>query len=96
MSDPDLTLNKFVYLDSNIRDLAMNEYNEKKTGFMAKIPFGIFALKRIDQTIDDPIWEAEKALCGNSDPTGQLPNQPHVEYLTVEFYMDPIQFSGNG
>ena len=64
---------------------------------MTKIPFGVFALKRIDQTIEDPVWEAAKSLHQNdSDPTEQLPNQPHVEFLSIEHYIDPLQFQDGG
>lgn len=96
VSDPSLTLNKFVYLGSDIRTTSMKEWQESKTGFMAKIPFGPFALTRVDKTIEDPVWEAAKSSCENNDPTEQLPNQPHIEFLTTEYYMDPLQFHGDG
>ena len=75
---------------------SLNEWHENKKGFMAKIPFGPFALTRIDRTIEDPVWEDAKSLCGNDDPTEQLPNQPHIEFLTTEYYMDALQFYDYG
>jgi hypothetical protein len=94
-------LNKFVYQGSDIFDSSVKEWYDNKAGFMAKVSFGPFALKRIDKIIEDPVWEAAKSLHKNDcqsdyDPTEQLPNQPHIEYLTTEFYMDPLQFQDGG
>ncbi len=68
---------------------------------MAVFPVGPFALKRIDKTIQDPVWEAAKSLHqgddhSNYDPSGQLPNQPHVEFWTTELYFGPPQFEHTG
>lgn len=56
---------------------------------MARFVFGCFALKRIDESIQDPVWEAAKVEKQCSDPTGQLPDQPHVEYFNSELYLVP-------
>lgn len=58
---------------------------------MSVFPFGPFALKRIDKTIQDPVWdsaktELQKTEPSKSDPTGQWSNQPHIEFWTSEFY----------
>ena len=74
----------------------MKEWHDKKTGFWARFPFGPFALKRIDKTIQDPVWEAAKLSHSNDDPTEQLPNQPHIEFWTTELYFPapPAQNDG--
>ncbi|CAF3738546.1 unnamed protein product [Rotaria sp. Silwood1] len=56
---------------------------------MAGVPVGPVALKRIDKTIQDPVWQAAQSKKqiddpSDYDPTGQLPNQPHIEFCTVE------------
>jgi hypothetical protein len=61
---------------------------------MASTQDGCVALMRIDKTIQDPIWEAAKSEkrsknASNDDPTGQLPNQPHIELLNSQFYIGP-------
>jgi hypothetical protein len=89
--DPDLTLDQFVYHNPDILPSLIEEWHESKTGFLSKFPFGPFALKRIDKTIQDPVWEAAKSLHqgddqSNYDPSGQLVNQPHIELWTTELY----------
>jgi hypothetical protein len=56
---------------------------------MTRFIFGCFALKRIDKSIQDPIWEAAKSEQQCDDPTGQLPNQPHIEFFNTELYLVP-------
>ncbi|CAF3915388.1 unnamed protein product, partial [Rotaria sp. Silwood1] len=56
---------------------------------MAGVPFGICALKRIDKTIQDPVWKAAQFEKQSDNPldydsTEQLPNQPHIEFITTE------------
>jgi hypothetical protein len=92
VNDPKLTLDRLVYHHADAIELAVKEWKDTKTGIMASIPFCIFALTRIDKTIQDPVWEAAKAEqqsknASNSDPTGQLPNQPHIEFIFSELYV---------
>ncbi|UJR07718.1 hypothetical protein I4U23_012003 [Adineta vaga] len=84
--DPYLTLDQYAFSNPQDLGLSIKEWHEKKTGFFARFPFGPFALKRIDKTIQDPIWEAAKSSCQNNDPSGQLSNQPHIEFWTTEQY----------
>jgi len=63
---------------------------------MARFIFGCFALKRIDKSIQDPIWEAAKSEQQCDDPTGQLPNQPHVEFFNSELYLVPPELHPEG
>ncbi|CAF1025670.1 unnamed protein product [Adineta steineri] len=91
VNDPSLTFDRFVYHDPNVLTSLIQEWHENKTGFLARFPFGTFALKRIDKTIQDPIWETAKSLHThddqlNYDPSGQLPNQPHIEFWNTELY----------
>ncbi|UJR34443.1 hypothetical protein I4U23_021850 [Adineta vaga] len=89
VNDPNLTMDRLVFHNPETIALAIKEWNETKTGFMSAIPFGPFALKRIDKTIFDPVWEAEKLKQQCDDPTGQLQNQPHIEFLTTELFCGP-------
>ena len=89
--DPSLTFDEVAYQNPDLLVSSTQEWNDKKTGFMARFPFGPFALKRIDKTIQDPVWEAAKSLYqgddqANYDPSGQLPNQPHIEFWNTELY----------
>jgi hypothetical protein len=98
--DPSLTLDKFAYHDPAILASSIKEWNDSKTGFMTKFPFGPFALKRIDKTIQDPVWEAAKSLHQNDyqsdyDPTEQLLNQPHIEFWTTELYFTSFPFQND-
>ncbi|CAF0940143.1 unnamed protein product [Rotaria sordida] len=89
VNDPSLTLDRFVYHSPDALQSSTNQWLNIKTGVMAGIPFGLVALKRIDKTIQDPVWKAaqsKKQINNPSDydPTGQLPNQPHIEFFTTE------------
>ncbi|CAF3705119.1 unnamed protein product, partial [Rotaria sp. Silwood1] len=89
VNDSNLTLDRFVYYHPDALALSVKEWNKTKTGFLAGLPFGPFALKRIDKTIQDPVWEAAKLEKQKTqpleyDPTGQWPNQPHIEFWTSE------------
>mgnify|MGYP000106090661 CR=1 FL=1 len=94
MNDPSLTLDRFVYHSSETLASSIKEWNDTKTGFMSIIPFGPFALKRVDKTICDPIWEAEKSKQQCDDPTGQLLSQPHIEFLSTELFSGPPLYVG--
>ncbi|CAF3802008.1 unnamed protein product, partial [Rotaria sordida] len=91
VNDPSLTFNSLVYHPDGLTLLIKN-WQETKTGLMANIPIGCYAYKRVDQTIQDPVWEAAKqkkqsnGLC-DCDPAGQWSNQPHVELTTTEIFM---------
>ncbi|CAF1473052.1 unnamed protein product [Rotaria sp. Silwood1] len=92
VNDSNLTLDRFVYYHPDALALSVKEWNKTKTGFLAGLPFGPFALKRIDKTIQDPVWEAAKLEKQKTqpleyDPTGQWPNQPHIEFWTSELYV---------
>jgi hypothetical protein len=97
VNDSNLTLDQFVYHNPDILASSLKEWHENKTGILTKFPFGPFALKRIDKTIQDPVWEAAKSLHeGDYDPIGQLPNQPHIELWTTELYFGPPRPQDNG
>ena len=79
----------------------MKEWHDSKTGVMASVPFGPFALTRVDKTIQDPVWETAKSLHQSNgqskyDPSGQLLNQPHIEFWTTELYFGAPQSPHNG
>ncbi len=94
MNDPNLTLDRFVYHNPETLASSIKQWNDTKTGFMSAIAFGPFALKRIDKTIFDSIWEAEKLKQRRDDPTGQLLNQPHIEFLSTELFAGPPHYVG--
>lgn len=89
INDPDLTLDRMFYNNPDARALAIQQWNDNKTGPLARFIFGCFALKRIDQSIQDPVWEAAKAEQQCHDPSGQLLTQPHVEFFNSELYLVP-------
>ncbi len=94
-------MDKFAYHDPDILASSIKEWNDNKTGFMSRFPFGPFALKRIDKTIQDPVWETAKSLHQNDfqsdyDPTEQLPDQPHIEFWTTELYFPLPQLQNDG
>ena len=93
MKDPNLTLDRFVYRPETLAS-SIKEWIDTKTGVMSVIPFGLFALTRIDKTISDPIWDAEKLKQQREDPTGQLSNQPHIEFLSTELFSGPPHYVG--
>ncbi|CAF3584287.1 unnamed protein product [Rotaria sp. Silwood1] len=92
VNDPNLTYDRFLYHHPDGLTLAVKEWQDTKTGVMTSLPLAVMALTRIDKTIQDPAWEAAKAKqqsknSSNSDPTGQWPNQPHIELITTQLYM---------
>ncbi|CAF3785050.1 unnamed protein product [Rotaria sp. Silwood1] len=98
VNDSDLTLDRFIYYSPEAIALSFKKWHETKTGPMAGIPFGPFALTRIDKTIQDPVWEAaksekQKVQPSEYDPTGQWPNQPHIELWTTELHFCAPVFS---
>jgi hypothetical protein len=101
VNDHNLTYDRFVYHHPDAIGLAIKEWQNTQTGIMASFPVGILALTRIDKIIQDPAWEAAKAKqqsknASNSDPTGQLPNQPHIEYITSQLYVGATNFVDAG
>ncbi|CAF1618062.1 unnamed protein product [Rotaria magnacalcarata] len=91
VNDPSLTLDPLIYYNPDALAASVQEWRETKTGPMGDCPFGPFALKRIDKTIQDPVWEAAKSekqtdQSSECDPTGQWSNQPHIELWTSEMY----------
>lgn len=95
-NDPDLTLDRLFYNNSEALASAIEEWRQTKTGPLSKFVFGCFALKRIDETIEDSVWEAAKSKQQCSDPTGQLPTQPHVEFFNSELYLVPPDLPSQG
>ncbi|CAF4558074.1 unnamed protein product, partial [Rotaria sp. Silwood2] len=98
VKDPSLTLDQFIYYSPDAVTSSLNKWHETKTGVMAGIPFGPFALTRIDKTIKDPVWEAaksekQKLQPSECDPTEQWPNQPHIELWTTELQFCAPVFS---
>ena len=94
MKDPTLTYDRLLYHSPEASASSIKEWNDTKTGIMSIIPFGPFALKRIDKTISDPIWEAERSKQQRDDPTGQWLNQPHIELFTTELFLGPPLYVG--
>ncbi len=96
MNDPSLTHDRFIYHNPDNLVSSIKEWHDTKTGPMSRFPFGPFALKRIDKTISDPVWEAEKSKQHCDDPTGQLPNQPHIEFWSTELFFGPPDLRSPG
>ncbi|CAF3603165.1 unnamed protein product [Rotaria sp. Silwood1] len=97
IKDVNFTLDRFMYWYPDSLAVATKQWQDTKTGPMVTIPFGPFSLKRIDKTTQDPVWVAAKAEQQNirpsvTDPTGQWPNQPHIELWTTERYFGVIDF----
>ena len=90
MTDPNLTLDRIFHHSVDTHALSIKEWQDAKTGPMARFIFGCFALARIDKSIQDPIWEAAKSEQHRDDPTGQLPTQPHIEFLNTEMYLGSV------
>ncbi|KAF8317355.1 hypothetical protein DL93DRAFT_2076961 [Clavulina sp. PMI_390] len=58
-----------------------------QTGIMGRFPFGTFVFKRLDEQLKEtPEYKEAIAKNPNVDPTGQRPDQPHVEYFSTELY----------
>jgi hypothetical protein len=92
VNDSNLTHDRFVYHHPDALASSVKEWHDTKTGVMASHPVSIVALKRVDKIIQDPVWKAAKAEKQskneeNDDPTGQLPKQPHVEFICTQLYM---------
>ncbi|CAF4988888.1 unnamed protein product, partial [Rotaria sp. Silwood1] len=97
VNDSSLTLDQFIYYHPDILALTVKQWHETKTGPLAENPVGVLALKRIDKTIQDPVWEAaksekQKTKPSECDPTGQWPNQPHIEFCNTEHYIVAANF----
>jgi hypothetical protein len=101
VKDSSLTYDQFFYHHPDARTSSIKEWHETKTGVMACHNCGCVALTRIDKTIQDPVWEAAKSKqqtdnVSNNDPTGQLPNQPHIEFFNSEFYLPAPHYQDAG
>ncbi|KAF8313587.1 alcohol oxidase [Clavulina sp. PMI_390] len=84
--------NDHLFYPPGALDASLREWHEKKTGVMGKFAFGPFAFLRIDERLrDKPEWKEALAKKGGVDPTGQLPAQPHIEYISSELYIGPPQ-----
>ncbi|CAF4313262.1 unnamed protein product [Rotaria socialis] len=101
VNDPSLTLDRFIYYHPDVLAASVKQWHETKTGPLGEFSFGPFALKRIDKTIQDPVWEAAKSekktdQSSDYDPTGQWPNQPHIEFWTSEMLLGAPNFIDPG
>jgi choline dehydrogenase-like flavoprotein len=101
VNDPNLTNDRFIYHHPDALNSSVKEWHENKTGVMASDQDGCAALARIDKTIQDPVWEAAKsakqhANASDCDPTGQLPNQSHVELFTSQLFVGAPHFLNTG
>jgi hypothetical protein len=96
VNDPNLTHDRFIHHPDALK-LSIKEWEDTKTGVMASFPVGVLALTRIDKTIQDPAWEKQRNKnASNSDPTGQLPNQPHIEFISTQSYIGVSDFVDAG
>ncbi|CAF2123070.1 unnamed protein product [Rotaria magnacalcarata] len=101
VNDPSLTVDRFYYNHPELLTESAKQWHETKTGPLADLPVGAFALKRIDKTIQDPVWEAAKSekqtdQSAECDPTGQWLNQPHIEFWTSEMQFFAPNFIEGG
>ncbi|CAM4826943.1 unnamed protein product, partial [Rotaria magnacalcarata] len=86
VNDPSLTLDPLIYYDPDALTASVQQWHETKTGPMGDCPFGPFALKRIDKTIQDPVWEAAKSekqtdQSSECDPTGYTTYHESIDFI---------------
>lgn len=100
VNQPGLTNDHLVYHGDNAKS-TYELYKDTKTGFLSTFPFGAIAYARLDDRLaEDAVWQdavKKAAEEGNvegegRDPMGLAPNQPNVEYFSVECYGGPKQY----
>ncbi|KAK3049989.1 hypothetical protein LTS18_012646 [Coniosporium uncinatum] len=100
VNQPGLTNDHLVYHGDSAKS-TYELYKDTKTGFLSTFPFGAIAYARLDDRLaEDAVWQdavKKAAEEGNvegegRDPMGLAPNQPNVEYFSVECYGGPKQY----
>jgi hypothetical protein len=100
VNEPSLTLNSLFYHPGALA-LSIKNWQDTKIGVMANVAVGCYVFARVDQRIQDPLWEAAKQKQQSNDscdcdPAGQWPNQPHIEFTTTELFMGAPHIRNTG
>ena len=88
VSDPSQTTDHLIWPEGAMAK-SLAQYQENKTGFFSKFPFGTFAFARLDDRLRDAgLWQksSEQATVVGRDPMGLTKSQPHVEMWNTECY----------
>ena len=88
VSDPLLTTDHLIWHEGAMTK-SLAEYQENKTGFFSKFPFGTFAFARLDDRLRNAdLWQraSEQSTVAGRDPMGLTKGQPHVEMWNTECY----------
>lgn len=92
VTQPDLTNDRHVHHTNGIQN-SLSTYQTSKSGFFATFPFGIFALARLDDALENsPLWKQRSSTTSGSgrDAAGLSKRQAHVEYMHTELYSGHI------
>lgn len=77
----------------NGHQIAMKQWKEQKSGFLATSPFGIGVYARLDDRLKDaPEWKNAHCEPGK-DPMGLMLEQLNLEFFTTECYGGLKRFS---
>lgn len=88
VSDLTLTTDHLVWHEGAMQK-SLAQYQENKTGFFSKFPFGAFAFARLDERLSNAgLWQksSEQSTAEGRDPMGLTKKQPHVEMWNTECY----------
>lgn len=88
VSDPKLTTDHLIWHEGAMNK-SLTQYQEDKTGFFSKFPFGVFAFARLDERLSDSeLWQKALGQSCNAgrDAMGLTKRQPHVEIWNTEAY----------
>ena len=87
VSDPTLTTDHLIWYEGAL-DKSMAQYQENKTGFFSRFPFGTFAFARLDERLSSSeLWQAApNSTYDRRDAMGLTERQPHVEIWNTECY----------
>lgn len=87
VSDPTVTTDHLIWHEGAMTK-SLAQYQENKTGFFSKFPFGTFAFARLDDRLSDAeLWRhALQTSNAGRDPMGLTKRQPHVEMWNTECY----------
>ena len=88
VADPTLTTDHLVWHEG-AKNKSLAQYEENKTGFLSKFPFGTFAFARLDDRLSNAeLWHqaSEQITVAGRDPMGLTGRQPHVEMWNTECY----------
>ena len=87
VSDPAVTTDHLIWHEGAMTK-SLAQYQESKTGFFSKFPFGTFAFARLDDRLSDAeSWRNASQISNTGrDPMGLTKGQPHVEMWNTECY----------